>query len=77
MELLESAGVGPSVMVAGSLASLSTYGGMSPEDLRKGDTPAELVEAATRLVEAAKLFQRLEPLQRILDRESSTSTQAS
>lgn len=77
MELLEDAGAGPSAMVAGSLVSLSKYVGMRPEDLRKGDTPAELVQEATRLVGAAKLLQRLEPLQRILDRESSTSTQES
>lgn len=77
MELLEHSGVGPSAMVCGSLASLKKFEDMTPEELRKGDTPAELVEAATRLVEATKLFQRLEPLQRILDRESSTSTQAS
>jgi DNA-binding transcriptional regulator YdaS (Cro superfamily) len=77
MELLEDVGAGPSAMVAGSLDSLSKYVGMRPEDLRKGDTPAEVVQEATRLLEAAKLLQRLEPLQRILDRESSTSTQES
>lgn len=77
MELLEDVGAGPSAMVAGSLGALSKYVGMRPEDLRKGDTPAEVVQEATRLLEAAKLLQRLEPLQRILDRESSTSTQTS
>ena len=72
MELLESIGMGPSAAVASSLEALSKYVGMSADELRKGDTPGELVQEAARFYEAAKLLQRLEPLERILKRESST-----
>jgi DNA-binding transcriptional regulator YdaS (Cro superfamily) len=77
MELLESAGAGPTAMVAGSLAALSKYTGMNAEELRKGNTPAELVEKASRLYEAAKLLRRLQPLEQVLDRENSASGSSS
>ena len=73
MELLESAGVGPTTMVAGDLAALSKFIGMKAEELRKGNTPAELMEKVSRLYEDVKLLKRLEPLQRVLDRGKSVS----
>jgi hypothetical protein len=73
MEVLEHAGVGPTAMAAGSLTALGKFMGMRPEELRKGDTPTELLEEASRLYEAAKLLRRLQPLERVLDREKSAS----
>jgi transcriptional regulator with XRE-family HTH domain len=73
MEMLERAGVGPTAMVAGSLAALSKFTGMNPEEFRKGDTPIELMAEATRLFQAAQLLQRLEPLERVLERGKRAS----
>jgi transcriptional regulator with XRE-family HTH domain len=77
MEMLERAGVGPTAMVAGSLAKLSKFIGMHPEEFRKGDTPVELMAEATRLFQAAQLLQRLEPLERVLERGKSVSNSKS
>jgi transcriptional regulator with XRE-family HTH domain len=73
MELLERAGLGPTAMVAGDLAGLNKFIGMHPEELLKGNAPAELMERVSRLYENVKLLQRLKPLQRVLDRGKSAS----
>jgi hypothetical protein len=73
MELKEDAGMGPTTMVAATLTALGKFVGMSEEELWKGNTPAELVEKESQFHEAVTLWQRLAPLERVLERGKRAS----
>ena len=61
--------------VAMHLAALRPFMGMSADELRQGNTPGELVQAAARLAEAVRRWQCLEPLERVLRKHRTPQSQ--